>query len=238
MLSHLAFFNQRAFVISVVAFVIVLVVWNIPALGYSLYPFWLVVTIVHETGHGLAALITGGEFNRFIVGADGSGMALTSGGSRALILPAGYLGAALFGAALFYITNTLPFPRTISVVLAILLAAITLLFTPLASTAWLIGLGSALALLAIGRLGDRSVNMLALNILAILTGLNAVLDLVGLVSNSEAALTGIINDAAAFSREVMPIVPGVIWAIIWALIAAAMLGYSVYASYIKRRTIL
>ncbi len=235
---HRTDFSQRALIISVLAFVIVMVVWNVPALAFILYPFRLFVTFVHESGHGLAALITGGEFNRFIVSPDGSGMALTSGGARALILPAGYLGAALFGALLFYVANTLPFPRTISVVLAVGLAAITLLFTPLASTAWLIGLGSALALGALGRLAQRSVNLLVLNILAILTGLNAVLDLVGLVTFPGAAMGDIVNDAAAFSREVMPLIPGVVWAILWALVAVAMLGGSVYMSYVRRRRML
>ena len=53
-MTHHALFNQRALLISVVAFVIVLVLWNIPALDFILYPFRLFVTFVHEAGHGLA----------------------------------------------------------------------------------------------------------------------------------------------------------------------------------------
>lgn len=238
MQSYRSMYDRHPLMISVAAFVIVMVVWNIPALDFILYPFRLFVTFVHEAGHGIAALITGGQFNRFVVEANGSGMALTSGGWRALILPAGYLGAALFGAVLFYIANTVPYPRAISAVLGAAVAVITLLFTPLLSTAWLIGLASAAALLAIGRWGDRSVNMLALNILAIITGLNAVIDLVGLISHSDAANAGIVNDAAAFSREIMPIVPGVVWAILWAAIAVAMLGYAVYVTHVRRRKVL
>ena len=51
-MTHHALFNQRALLISVVAFVIVLVLWNIPALDFILYPFRLFVTFVHEAGHG------------------------------------------------------------------------------------------------------------------------------------------------------------------------------------------
>ncbi|MBI1259616.1 MAG: hypothetical protein GC204_19280, partial [Chloroflexi bacterium] len=122
MLTHLALFRQRALVIALIAFAIVFVLWNIPQLDFILYPFRLFVTFVHESGHAVAALITGGRVGGMTVYETGAGVTLTAGGSRLLILPAGYLGAALFGAVLFYLTNTVPFPRTISIVLALLLA--------------------------------------------------------------------------------------------------------------------
>src|SRR5690606_10373023 len=103
---------------------------------------------------------------------------------------------------LFYVANTVPFPRTISLVLAVLVAAVTLLFTSFLATAWLVGLGTALVLLALWRYADRSLNLLVLNLLAMLTGLNAVLDLVGVIQYSGAAAETSLNDAAAFSREV------------------------------------
>ena len=79
MLTHLALFRQRALVIALVAFVITLVLWNVPQLDFILYPVRLFVTFVHETGHGLAALISGGRFVNFTVSPDGSGVALTAG---------------------------------------------------------------------------------------------------------------------------------------------------------------
>lgn len=238
MLTHLALFRQRALTIALLAFVIVLVLWNIPQLDFVLYPFRLFVTFVHESGHALAALLSGGRVGGLTVFADGSGVTITAGGARWLILPAGYLGAALFGAALFYVTNTVPFPRTIALVLAILLGAITLLYTSFLSTAWLVGIGSALILLALWRYADRSVNLLVLDVLAMLTGLNAVLDLVGLISSSRASLGAVRNDAAAFSAEIAPIIPGVVWAVLWAGIAVALLGAAVYFSYIRPRRLL
>lgn len=238
MLTHLALFRQRSLVIAIVAFLVVLVLWNVPQLDFVLYPVRLFVTFVHEAGHGLAAILTGGHFENFRVDPSTAGVALTSGGARWLVLPAGYLGAALFGALLFYITNTMPYPRTISLILAILVAVITILFTDLLSTAFLVGLGSALVLLALWRYADRSVNLLVLDALAILTGLNVVLDLVALVSHSNAAMGEVLNDAAAFSRDVAPIFPPVVWAIIWTIIALLLLGAAVYFSHIRRRRIL
>lgn len=238
MLTHLALFRQRALVIALLAFGVVLVLWNVPQLGFVLYPVRLFVTFVHESGHGLAAILTGGHFENFRVDPNTAGVALTAGGSRLLILPAGYLGAALFGALLFYITNTVPYPRTISLILAILVAAITILFTDLLSTAWLVGLGSALVLLALWRFADRSVNLLVLDALAMLAGLNVLLDLVALITHSNAAMGEVLNDAAAFSRDIAPIFPPVVWAVLWTIIAVMMLGAAVYFSHVRRRRIL
>lgn len=238
MLTHLALFRQRALVIAILASLVVLVLWNIPQLDFILYPVRLFVTFVHESGHGLAAILTGGHFENFRVDPNTAGVALTAGGSRWLILPAGYLGAALFGSLLFYITNTVPYPRTISLVLAIMVAVITVLFTDFLSTAFLVGIGSALVLLALWRYADRSVNLLVLDALAILTGLNVMLDLVALVTHSNTAMGAVLNDAAAFSRDIAPILPPVVWAVVWTLIALLMLGAAVYFSYIRRRRIL
>ncbi len=238
MLTHLALFRQRSLIIALIAFVIVFVLWNVPPLGFILYPIRLFVTFVHESGHGLAAIISGGRFANLTVFSDGSGVALTAGGSPLLILPAGYLGAALFGAVLFYLVNTVPFPRTISLVLAILVAIITLGFTSFLSTAWLVGLGMALLLVLLWYIGDRSVNLLVLDVLAILTGLNAVLDLLTVITHPDISLGTTRNDAAAFSAAVAPIIPGVVWAILWALIAVIMLGAAVYFSHIRRTRII
>lgn len=235
MLTHLALFRQRALVAVLLAAVIVFVLWNISALSGVLYPFRLFVTFVHETGHGLASLLTGGQFHEFRITDNGSGMALTSGGIRALILPAGYVGAALFGAVLFYLTNTVPFPRTIAVVLAVLLAVVTVLYTSPLSLAFFVGLGMAAVLALIWRFADRGVTMVALNVLAILTGLNAVLDLISLTRNADIGAAGLRNDAAAFTAEVAPLIPAVVWALLWAALAILLVGAAVYFSLIRRR---
>jgi hypothetical protein len=237
MWAHLAFFRQRALIMALIAAVIVFVVWNIPALSGVLYPFRLFVTFVHESGHGIAALLTGGEFGRMVVSADGSGFATTSGGIRAIILPAGYLGAALFGALLFYLTNTLPFPKTLALVLAVLLGLLTLLYTEFLSLAFLVGLGMALALVGLWRFADRGITMLALNFLAIITGLNAVLDVFMLVRMADVPAAGAIarNDAAAFSEQVAPILPPAGWAFVWALVSLIIVGAAVRMVLVRGR---
>jgi hypothetical protein len=234
--------RRHAFQLSLVAIFLVYILWNVPQLSFLVYPLRLFVTYVHEAGHGLAALISGGEVIGFSVSADGSGLATTRGGSRALILPAGYLGAAFFGAALFYVTNRLMRPRAIAILLGAFLIGFTLMFArpdadglPIALAVGLIG---GMALIGMGwKLRSSEVNFVVLNVLALMTALNAVFDLLYVVRASDAALRigndTIRNDAAAFSAEVAPVLPASAWAVIWAIMAVAMIGAAAWYSLVQ-----
>jgi hypothetical protein len=225
-------FRRRALLYAGIALVIVYILWNIPQLDFLLYPFRLFVTFVHEAGHGLAAILTGGRFLQFTILPNGSGYATTAGGVQAIILPAGYLGAALFGAVLFYLANSLPYPRHISVVLGVLVIGIAFLFGGLFSLATLVGVLIGVALIAIGRRGHYDINLLTLNLLATITSLNAVLDLFGLIRSSGVRMGSIRNDALAFQQEVFPLIPAAVWAFLWSAIAVLMLGAAIYYSVI------
>jgi hypothetical protein len=227
-------FRRRALLIAATAFIVVFILWNVPRLSAVSYPFRLFVTFVHEAGHGLAAIISGGRLDGFVISPDGTGYARTSGGSLALILPAGYLGAALFGAILFYFSNTIRQTRLIAVTLGVCLVIIALLFTGIISTAGIVGGVSGLLLIYLGWRGSEMLTLLTLNLTAVMTGLHAVLDLVFLISNSSAQLGDIRNDAAAFSANVVPLVPGVVWALLWAGLAVGMLGLALYYGVIRR----
>ncbi len=200
MLQNLQF-RQRALLWLPVAALIVFILWNTPQLSGILYPFRLFVTYIHEAGHGSMALLTGGRLLGFQVYADGSGVAMTAGGIRALILPAGYLGAALFGALLFLIANRVPHSRYISAGLGVLLIIFTVLFGLGSFAAILVGGLFGAALLVLARYANQTVNLLVLDVLAILTGLNAVLDLWYLTQYSDVRLGDLHNDAAAFARS-------------------------------------
>lgn len=229
-------FRRRALWLAAVALVIIIVAWNTPALDPAMYPVRLFVTYVHEAGHGIAAEVTGGDVLGFVVYPSGAGVATTRGGARALILPAGYVGAALFGAALFYLTNTWRRTRMISAVLGVGLIAFSILYARPDEqgriTALLVGVGFGIALLAVAWKLSLIVNVLVLNVLAMLTGLNALLDVRSLVDNSGATLGQVRNDAAAFSAEVFPL-PAAVWALLWLALSAVVLGFAVYASVIR-----
>lgn len=228
MTSESPLFRRYALLFALAAATIVFVLWNIPQLEFILYPFRLFVTFVHEAGHSVMAVLTGGRVIGFEVFSNGTGVASTAGGNRLLILPAGYLGAALFGAVLFYLTNTVPYPRKISLVLGTLLILVSL-YLRATNIALVVGVVSGLGLVFLGLRGNVAVNILVLNLLALMTGLNAVLDLLFLAQNSDAGLGHIANDAAAFSALTLGI-PAVVWALVWAVLAALMLAAAAWFS--------
>lgn len=220
---------------------IVYLLWNVDFLSFIAYPFRLFVTYVHEAGHSLMAIITGGRVLEFTVSPNGSGLATTAGGSRALILPAGYIGAAFFGASLFYLVNRHPrFARGIGGMLGVFLIVFTLMFARPdagnAPTAIIVGFFTGLALVGLVWKGSLRINLLVLSVLSIMTALNAVLDVVTLIRYADMQIaSGIVrNDAAAFSEEIAGgFLPGSFWALMWAGIALTMCGFSVYYGLIK-----
>lgn len=231
--------RRQALAMTAVAMVAVYILWNLSVFDFLLTPLRLFVTYVHEAGHGMMALLTGGKIASFTVSANGSGLTQTLGGSRALILPAGYLGAAFFGSMLFYTVNR--FPRAISNI-AIALGAGMVVFTLLyarpdesgALLALTLGIGFGVVLILIGARAPRLVALLVVNILAVSTALEAVLDLWNLLSNIGATRGEVSNDAAAFAREITPLIPASFVALTWALLAIMMFGAAVYFGVWKR----
>lgn len=228
-------FRRQAVGLALVALAAVIVVWNVPQLAFMMYPFRLFVTFIHEAGHGLAALVSGGNFIRFEVMANGSGLATTRGGVRAVIIPSGYLGAALFGSGLFYIVNRVPYPRVIAIVLSVALMALSLVYGQTSRIALTVGLAFAGVLLLTAWLASRYVVVFLLNVLAVMTALNAVLDLLFLTQHTHARTSDgrVLNDAAAFSQEITPRVPPNVWAWAWAAISALLLGWVMYHSLVR-----
>lgn len=224
--------------ITVLALITVFILWNVQQLEGLVYPLRLFVTYIHEAGHSLVAIITGGQVMGFTVSANGSGVAQTVGGARAAILPAGYLGAAFFGSALFFLANR--FPRWVRG-LAIFIGAFMVVFTALfarpdevgSMTAFVIGMGFGAGMVLLGWKVPTIINLFILNTLAVMTALNAVLDVVMLISYSDASRGEILNDAGAFAREVTPLIPTPIIALLWAAAGVAMLGTAVYYGMIK-----
>jgi hypothetical protein len=225
-------FRRRALIAAAIGFVFALVVWNIPQLGFILYPVRLFVTFVHEAGHGLAAVLTGGQIHGLEVFPSGAGIATTSGGLRWVILPAGYLGAALFGALLFVAANRLHHPRVIAGALAAAVGFIAVAYTGFFSTAFLVGLGMAAALGVLAWRAHDDLILIVLNWLAVVCALNAVFDLFSLIGNSDAGLGGVRNDAAAFSALYAPFIPAAVWALLWAAIALVLMAWAVWVGVV------
>jgi hypothetical protein len=73
-----------------------------------LYPIVLLVTFLHEFGHGMGAVLTGGSVDGLIINKDGSGVCTTLGGNAGVTLMGGYIGSAILGNIIFYIGAKMP----------------------------------------------------------------------------------------------------------------------------------
>jgi hypothetical protein len=102
---------NQAFWPVVIASALTAILYVVPFLSPIAYPFLLLSTLVHEMGHGLAALIVGGHFESFQMWIDGSGVANINGNfgpySRAFIAAAGLLGPSVVS-LLFFLNMKTP----------------------------------------------------------------------------------------------------------------------------------
>lgn len=226
--------RRRALVIAAVASVLLYFFWNLPQFALVMAPLRLFVTYIHEAGHSLGALLTGGKIIGFLVSPNGSGLATTAGGYRPVVISAGYLGAALFGSGLFFLANRFSrFDQALSVGIGLFMIVFTVLFARPdengSPVAIVIGIGFGAMLVGVGAYAPRMITLLVLDMLAIATALNAVLDIWFLLGAIDATRGAVPNDATAYSQQITRgLVPASVIALTWAGVAAAMFAASVW----------
>jgi hypothetical protein len=221
------------------AFGIVFVLWQTESA--VLFPFRLMVTFVHEMGHGLAAVLTGGQFLSFHVFGDGSGVAFTDGGIREAIIPAGYLGTALFGALLLYAANRMRRPQWVAFICGAFFITSSLIFggggtwhiaAAISSFfAIAIGMFSGIALIALGRYANRVVTVFVLNTLAFIVGFNVFSDFLWLTAYQRAKVGDVVNDAQAMAH--LTGAPVMTWIVIWTAAAILMMGIACILAFVE-----
>lgn len=74
----------------IAAAIATILLWQVPVGNYILYPFTILATWFHEMGHGLMALLLGGQFRKLEIFGNGSGVA-----SYAISWSLGPIGPAL-----------------------------------------------------------------------------------------------------------------------------------------------
>jgi hypothetical protein len=234
---------QRPIVIVGLAALSALALVLVPGLGLLIYPFRLLITIVHELSHGLVALLTGGTFLRFVVFPNGEGVAYTAGGWRLLVIPAGYLGSALFGASLIHLGRSVRWSRAAMAVLgaAVLLLSLRYGLPSIATVQWSSGIITVVAGLTIGagflwvaRKATTAWVLFLTNLVAIQAGLTAFSDLFTLVDLSSRLAGAVANDARAMSE--LTLVPALVWAVLWVVVALALIGAAIWRTWLAPKS--
>jgi hypothetical protein len=222
--------------------------WVMPFGDYILYPLRLFVTFIHESGHALATVLTGGSVQSLTISMDGSGEVYSapSGTIGALLISsAGYLGTTTFGVLMLYLIRRSFSPHKILTALGIFVASMTVLFTVISPVFNFLSLQTSLSsifftviaggLLAAGLVGlglyssVRTANF-AVAFLAVQCLLNALLDLKNVFFvNAPIVGSNIHTDAANMAAATG--LPGIFWVMIWIGLSIFMisLGLRLYA---------
>lgn len=217
----------------------------VPYSDYLLYPLRLFVTFVHESGHAVAALLTGGSVASLHVSPNGSGVTWTRDSPLLhwVTLSGGYVGSALFGALLLQtgrLTRWRNAGRTTLYAAAFYILGVTLLwahnpfnnpgnsitggaapdfFTPLAG-------GCLFALLfALAKLSSPRVANFLAAFLAVQCSMNALVDLRDLLYITSNHLGD--NDAVFMARQYA--LPPTFWALLWAGISGTLILMSLWS---------
>uniref|UniRef100_A0A7S4K3V9 Uncharacterized protein n=1 Tax=Odontella aurita TaxID=265563 RepID=A0A7S4K3V9_9STRA len=221
--SVLAVFERDGRLLRAVALIAVLM--NIPYGVYVLYPFALFSTWVHESCHGLAAIVTGGRVLWLKVFPDGSGLALTETTGEAhkvaFVASAGYCGTAVAGGVLLLFRRTGRGARIgmVGVGLAVLISCGVLVRNAFGLVA-LVSIG--LLLVTCGwKLPPRFVGEVYA-VVAATCSLNAFTSITVLFDTEPFSIAGVVrqSDAQVVADELW--LPYWFWATLWILLAVFM----------------
>ena len=179
--------------------------WHTPLL----YPLKIFVVFIHETGHALTAVITGGQVLTMVVTPWESGYVEYRGGMPLLIAAAGYVGSATFGSVMLLLAGREAWAGAVFGVLALLFGGVTLCFVR-NGFGLIFGLGTAamFAILAWKRFPGAHY---IVDILAVMSALYALYDL------SDFLLIGATTDAVILAQ--MTPIPAFVWAISWSVVS-------------------
>jgi hypothetical protein len=193
--------------------VLALALWN----TFVVYPFRVFVVFLHEVSHGLAAVLTGGRIVSIGLSFDEGGVCLTQGGSRFLVLSAGYLGSLLIG-ALFLLAGA---KRRGAPALVGTVGVFTLLVTVVFVRTWFgffYGLAASALLLLVASRGKPVVSEVLVAAIGAMSCLYAVWD----IASDVILRSSPDSDAEALAR--LTGVPAVLWGLVWIVASLAVLA--------------
>jgi len=190
-----------------------------------LYPFTLFTTWVHECGHAVMVVLTGGSVSSITIQPDTSGLtrSMMPVGriARGLVASSGYLGSSIVGCLLVAATRVEKRARPILWAIGAFML-FTLVFWIRNAFGAVVVLGWAVTLLALARKGTGRAPRLFLSVLAVQVALNAVyhIRVLFLVDGP--------SDADTMSR--LFLAPAWFWASAWMLLSILMLATTLRAT--------
>ncbi len=191
-----------------VAAVVVLAAWD----SVFVWPLRLFVVFLHEVSHGLAAVATGGAIVRIELSPAEGGLCVTRGGSRFVVLSAGYLGSLAWGVVILLLGARGRRDRQAVAALGLMTLAVTLVYVR-SLFGFAYGLGAGAALLAVAWRLPAAVSDAVLVVVGTVSCLYAVWDVASDV------LLRDIPGSDAHALAALTGVPAIVWGLFWMALA-------------------
>lgn len=203
---------------------VLLLFWN----SVWLTPLKILIVFFHEGSHALATVLTGGEVMSLKLFPGQGGEVMSRGGSRFLILSAGYLGSLLIGAALLVLAARTQFDRTLSALLGISIAILTVLYARQVY-AIVFGLIAGAAFVGIARFLSVHLNDLILRTIGLLSIGYVPLD----IYSDTLARAQLMSDARMLAMEFGGTTQ--LWGLLWLVVSVVVAAVSLWMTLPKRR---
>jgi hypothetical protein len=191
--------------------------WN----TWPLYPFKLLVVLMHESGHAAATLLVGGSVEAIRISPDQGGVTLSRFPPSVLreivIASAGYVGSAVSGCVLLYLAARSRSGRWPLIALAGWCMLVTLLYVRDAFTLLFV-VGCALALGLLARFGVPWLRRAVLMFLAAFSCCYALYDIRDDLLHLASASGG--TDADALARATF--IPAAVWGVAWGALSIGL----------------
>ena len=191
--------------------------WN----TWPLYPFKLLVVLMHESGHAAATLLVGGSVDAIRVSPDQGGLTLSRFPPSVLreivISSAGYVGSAVSACVLLFLAARTRNGRWPLVALAAWCMLVTLLYVRDAFTLAFVS-ACALALGLLARFGASWLRRGVLVFLAAFSCCYALYDIRDDLLHLSSGAGG--TDADALARATF--IPAIVWGVAWGTLSIAL----------------
>ena len=209
-----------------------IVIWQLPYGLQILYPFTLLATYAHEMGHGLAAMLTGADFEQLVLFPNGSGFARYRGHdigrlSRAFIAAGGLIGPSLAGATLLTLSSRTGKYRFLLKLLSFLMMASGVIWAR-SLFSLVFAFGFAAAFWAFSR-AKGSVPAFVIHLVAVQLCLSVFSDLDYMFSDA-AVVDGKVSLSDVSQIEQALFLPYWIWGGLVAILSFAVLGFGLWQS--------
>ncbi len=199
--------------------------WQLIAVTAAVYALWqtpvvvplkILIVLLHEVSHGLMAVLTGGEIVSLSITSDQGGLAMTRGGSRFLILTAGYLGSLLIGAAILLLALRTRADRVILALFGVLMLLLAALYIrDLFALAFVVVTGAAMLA------GARYLPLVVCDMILRVIGLSSLFYVPYDIFDDTIARSALRSDARMLAEEIGGTT--LLWGGLWLILSVAVI---------------